>query len=72
MTGVFTGLPPVSQALLATLFTWGMTAAGAALVFGAKNVNKKLLDAMLAFLVAGFVVENFSAQGPKLPTTRPD
>ncbi len=24
------------------------------------------LDAMLAFLVAGFVVENFSAQGPKL------
>lgn len=27
------GYSPVSQALLGTLFTWGMTAAGAALVF---------------------------------------
>lgn len=27
------GYSPVSQALLGTLFTWGLTAAGAALVF---------------------------------------
>ena len=45
----FVGLPPVLQALVATLFTWGMTALGAALVFGTKKVSRKLLDAMLGF-----------------------
>ncbi len=49
MVEVFLGLPPVLQALVATLFTWGMTALGAALVFGTKNVPRKLLDAMLGF-----------------------
>jgi ZIP family zinc transporter len=29
----FTGLHPIYQALVATLFTWMMTAMGAALVF---------------------------------------
>jgi hypothetical protein len=29
------GLSPVMQAFLATMFTWWMTAAGAALMFGA-------------------------------------
>jgi ZIP family zinc transporter len=33
MLEVFKGLDPVVQALLGTLFTWGMTALGAALVF---------------------------------------
>ena len=28
---------PVTQAFIATLFTWGVTAAGAALVFSKKN-----------------------------------
>jgi zinc transporter, ZIP family len=46
---LFAGLSPVVQALLAAMFTWGMTAAGAALVFGTKNVPRKLLDAMLGF-----------------------
>ena len=45
----FIGLSPVVQALLATLFTWGVTALGAAAVFLTKEVNKKLLDSMLAF-----------------------
>ena len=49
MIGFFEGIPPIVQALVATLFTWGMTALGAALVFGAKNVPRKLLDAMLGF-----------------------
>jgi len=40
-------LSPVMQALLATLFTWGMTAIGAALVFTTKTVNQKLMDGML-------------------------
>ena len=35
--------------LLATLFTWGMTALGASLVFATKTVNQRLLDSMLGF-----------------------
>jgi len=40
-------LSPVVQALVATLFTWGMTAVGAAAVFLGREVNRKLLDSML-------------------------
>ncbi|MCA1688718.1 MAG: ZIP family metal transporter, partial [Actinobacteria bacterium] len=32
MIELFSGLSPIVQALLATMFTWGMTALGAALV----------------------------------------
>lgn len=39
----------VFQAFLATLFTWGVTALGAALVFTAKDISKKTLDIMLGF-----------------------
>jgi len=45
----FTSLNPVFQALLAGLFTWGITAAGAATVFVTRSVNRKLLDSMLGF-----------------------
>lgn len=47
-------LNPVIQALLGTLFTWGMTALGAAFVFTTKKVNQKFLDSMLG--VAGGVM----------------
>lgn len=40
---------PVWQALLAGLFTWSITALGAAGVFFARKVNRKLLDSMLGF-----------------------
>lgn len=40
---------PVLQGLLATLFTYTVTALGAALVFFFKSVNKKILDAMMGF-----------------------
>jgi zinc transporter, ZIP family len=43
------------QTLVATTFTWGVTALGAALVFGAKQVKRRLLDAMLAF-AAGVMI----------------
>ncbi|MBA3951620.1 MAG: ZIP family metal transporter, partial [Rubrobacter sp.] len=56
---LFSGLPPVVQAVLATLFTWGMTAAGAALVFGTKNVPRKLLDAMLGFAAGVMIAASF-------------
>jgi ZIP family zinc transporter len=42
-------LNPVIQALLATLFTWAMTALGAATVFTAKEISRRILDAMLGF-----------------------
>ncbi len=48
-TSFFQNLPPVVQALLATCFTWAMTALGAALVFTTKGVSRRLLDAMLGF-----------------------
>lgn len=40
---------PVTQALIGTLFTWFMTAVGAALVFSTKSVNQRFMDSMLGF-----------------------
>ena len=45
----FTGLSHVVQALLATIFTWSVTALGAGVVFIFKRMNKTALDAMLGF-----------------------
>jgi ZIP family zinc transporter len=42
-------LHPVLQALIATLFTWGLTALGAALVFVGRDLSRKTLDGMLGF-----------------------
>ncbi|MGE0560895.1 MAG: ZIP family metal transporter [Flavobacteriales bacterium] len=40
---------PVNQALLASLFTWGLTALGASFVFFFKTVNRAIFDGMLGF-----------------------
>jgi zinc transporter, ZIP family len=40
---------PVVQALLATCFTWFLTALGTSGVLFAKDINQKVLDAMLGF-----------------------
>jgi ZIP family zinc transporter len=45
----------VTQALLAGLFTWSITALGAAFVFFNKNVNRRLLVGMLGF-AAGVMI----------------
>jgi ZIP family zinc transporter len=45
----FSNLPHTLQALYATLFTWGVTALGAAMVFFFKKIDRKVLDAMLGF-----------------------
>lgn len=55
----FQQLGPVMQAFLATLFTWGVTAAGAALVFMKKTVDPKLLDAMLGFAAGVMIAASF-------------
>lgn len=45
----FLSLHPVMQGLLATTFTWLMTAAGAGLVFFFRDMSRKWLDTMLGF-----------------------
>ncbi len=43
------GYHPIVQAVLGTLFTWGLTAAGSALVFVFKSGQRKILDGSLGF-----------------------
>lgn len=52
-------LHPVLQALLATTFTWALTALGAAGVFFHKSVNKKLVEAMLGFAAGVMIAASF-------------
>jgi len=51
----FLELGPISQAFLAGLFTWGLTALGASVVFLTKNVSQTVLDSMLGF-AAGVMI----------------
>jgi len=53
------GLPPVVQVLLATGFTWGMTALGAGLVFFTKEVKRYVLDAMLGFAAGVMIAASY-------------
>ena len=55
----FAEINPVYQALLATLFTWSVTAMGAALVFFFKKINQKVLDAMLGFAAGVMIAASF-------------
>ena len=51
--------PPVMQALYAGLFTWGLTALGAALVFLFNSSNRKVLDAALGFTGGVMIAASF-------------
>jgi len=55
----FQNLHPVIQALLATCFTWAMTALGAAAVFPAKDISRRLLDAMLGFAAGVMIAASY-------------
>ncbi|WP_240375137.1 ZIP family metal transporter [Bacillus piscicola] len=59
MLNYFLTLDPVIQAFLASLFTWGMTALGAALVFTTKTFNQKLMDSMLGFAGGVMIAASF-------------
>ncbi len=48
-------LNPVLLALIATLFTWFVTAAGASMVFLFKSINKKILNSMLGFAAGAMI-----------------
>jgi ZIP family zinc transporter len=55
----FLALTPITQALLATLFTWGMTAAGAAIVYLTRTINRRMFDAMLGFAAGVMIAASF-------------
>jgi ZIP family zinc transporter len=55
----FSNFHPVVQALIATLFTWGVTALGAAMVFFFKTINRKVLDSMLGFAAGVMIAASF-------------
>ncbi|MFC1485831.1 ZIP family metal transporter [Candidatus Latescibacterota bacterium] len=50
---------PVVQALVAGLFTWGVTALGAAAVFTTREVSQKVLDSMLGFAGGVMIAASF-------------
>ncbi|HKJ07230.1 MAG TPA: ZIP family metal transporter [Flavobacteriaceae bacterium] len=55
----FESINPILAALYATLFTWGLTAAGASLVFFFKGMNRAVLDGMLGFTGGVMVAASF-------------
>jgi ZIP family zinc transporter len=55
----FKTIDPVLQALLATLFTWSVTALGAATVFIFKKINKQVLNGMLGFAAGVMIAASF-------------
>lgn len=56
---VFLDLHPVLQALLATIFTWAMTAAGAAPVFFTRQYNQRVLDATMGMAAGVMIAASF-------------
>ena len=55
----FMSLHPAMQALLGTLFTWGLTALGAALVFFFKTINRDVFNLMLGFASGVMIAASF-------------
>jgi len=55
----FASLSPILQALLGTLFTWSVTALGAAMVFLFRSVNRRLLNSMLGFAAGVMIAASF-------------
>lgn len=71
MTLFLEDLPPVLQALVATCFTWFMTALGAAVVFVDKDVSKKPLDTMLGFATGVMIAASYwSLLAPSIEMSR--
>ncbi len=50
---------PVTQAFMATMFTWFVTALGSGLVFFFKEINKSVLNAMLGFAAGVMTAASF-------------
>ena len=50
---------PILMALIATLFTWLVTALGAAMVFFFRTINQRILNAMLGFAAGVMIAASF-------------
>ena len=59
MSNFIFNLNPIIQALLATFFTWAVTALGAALVFMFKKIHKNILDSMLGIAAGVMIAASF-------------
>lgn len=59
MLSFFAQFSPLVQSLMGTLFTWGMTALGAAGVFLSKEISRKLLDGMLGFAAGVMIAASY-------------
>ena len=57
--GWFENLNPVIQALIASIFTWGVTALGSLVVCFFKEVNKKILNTILGFSAGVMIASSF-------------
>ncbi|GIY84855.1 zinc transporter ZIP11 [Caerostris darwini] len=53
------GYSPIFQSFLGTVFTWGLTAAGAALVFCFSSTQRKLLDGSLGFAAGVMIAASY-------------
>ena len=71
MMQAFSQLPHPLQALLATLFTWGITAAGAAVVFCCRNIKRDVLDGLLGASAGVMLAASFwSLLAPSIEMAR--
>lgn len=59
MINWFINLSPTIQALVATMFTWGVTMLGASIVLFFKKINKNIMDAMLGFAGGVMIAASF-------------
>lgn len=67
----FITLSPILQALVATLFTWAITAVGAATVFLTRNVSTRFLNAMLGFAAGVMIAASYwSLLAPSVELSR--
>ena len=71
MEAFFVGLSPITQALIATLFTWGVTALGASVVFFTSTVHRRFLDLSLGFAAGVMIAASFwSLLAPSIALAR--
>ncbi len=59
MIQFFEGLDPIIAALIGTLFTYSVTALGAAMVFPFKSININILNGMLGFSAGVMIAASF-------------
>ena len=59
LVSFFEQFNPIIQAIFATIFTWGVTALGAAGVFIQRDINRKILDTLLGFAAGVMIAASY-------------